>query len=152
MDQLIDENDASANLTDLSIEAVLELAEVQQGLRNKAPSLTRLFESLSTPAPSSGGNGISMLADVRSYAIFRDSLQQAGPKWRATNFKEVQEQLKKLFDAIETGVASKDPEWIEIAKRFCSAINSSFVAKQMGDIYARRERSDARYISHESSS
>lgn len=151
MDQV--DSESTPNPTDLSIEAVLELAEIQNGIRKDAPSMGRLFELLKTPTPSfEGAGGISMLADVRSYAIFRDSLHQANPKLRAKNFREVPDVMKDFFAAAEKGVAAGEAQWVEIAKRFCSAINSNLLAKQMGDIYSRRERSDARYIGHESSS
>jgi len=51
---------------------------------------------------------------------------------------------------LEAGVAARNKEKIEEAKRFCLAFNANLVAKQMTEIYARREGADSRYVSHES--
>ena len=95
-----------------------------------------------------------MLADVRSYAILHDSLNEADPKFRTRNravrelldHKEVQQLLESFFEMLQQGIAARDDKWIEVGRRFCSAINSNFLSRQMNDIYSRRERSDARYI------
>jgi hypothetical protein len=138
--------------TDISIEAVVELAEMQSKLREDAPALDKLFSVLKEPSRSfHDTSGVSMLADVRSYAMFRDSLNQVDPDvLRGHGYKEFVGVMEKYFETISAGVKRRDPEWIAIAKRFCSAINSGFLAKQMSDLYTRRERSDARYIGHES--
>ena len=152
------EAESSTNPTDLSMEAILELAELKEGLGATAPSLDKLIELLRSPTPSfAGTTGASMLADVRSYAILRDSLNEADPKFRTRNravrelldHKEVQQLLESFFEMLQQGIAARDDKWIEVGRRFCSAINSNFLSRQMNDIYSRRERSDARYIGHE---
>lgn len=42
---------------------------------------------------------------------------------------------------------SLDSIKIEEAKRFCLAFNAGILARQMSEVYARRERSDARTVS-----
>lgn len=141
------------NPTDVSMEAVIELAELQKGIREDAPSLKSLFDLMKTPSPSFNGmGGVSMLADVRSYALFRDSLRVADPKIKTSSYRDFQAVMEKFFKMIEQGVAKHDRTTIEVAKKFCSAVNSSFLSRQMNDIYSRRERSDARYITHETTS
>ena len=67
-------NDVNApmNVIDLSSEAALELEELRQGVRGDVPALENLFAFLRTPAPAFVGESVSMLADVRSYVLFRD--------------------------------------------------------------------------------
>ena len=49
---------------------------------------------------------------------------------------------------LEDGVNSGNKEKIEDAKTLL-AFNANLVAKQMAEIYARRERADLRYVAHE---
>jgi hypothetical protein len=136
------------NPVDLSAEAALELEEFRQGERPDVPALGSLFAFLRTPGPAFTGDGVSMLADVRSYALLRDSLG-AVPK-KSTSFDEFRKLADEYFKDLEAGVAARNKERIEEAKRFCLAFSANLVAKQMTEIYARRERADSRYVSHES--
>src|ERR1700730_16536749 len=142
---------ALTNPLDVSIEAAVELDEVKQGIRKDVPALHALFELLRTPVPAfEGQQSVSMLADIRSYALFRDSLGQVNPKLTFSSHHELKSVIEQLFEELERGIAAGDHDKIEDAKRFCLAINNNLVTKQMQVIYARRERSDSRYISHES--
>jgi hypothetical protein len=135
------------NPIDLSAEAALELEELRQGDRPDVPALTCLFAFLRTPGPAFTGDGISMLADVRSYAVLRDSLGTVSRK--STSFDEFKKVVEEYFRELEAGVAARNKERIDEAKRFCLAFSANLVAKQMTEIYARRERADSRYVSHE---
>jgi hypothetical protein len=53
---------------------------------------------------------------------------------------------------LEKGVAAGNREKIVQAKRFCLALNANLMSRQLGELYERRERSDSRYVSHESTS
>ena len=134
------------NPVDLSAEAALELEELRQGERSDVPALGNLFTFLRTPGPAFKGDSVSMLADVRSYALLRNSVGTA-PK-RSTSFDDFQKQVNKYFQELEAGVAARNEEKIEEAKRFCLAFNSNLLAKQMTEIYGRRERANSRYMSH----
>jgi hypothetical protein len=138
---------------DVSIEAAVELDELKGNLREDAPALGTLFKLLRTTGPAFEGRpGVSMLADIRAFALFRDSLRQLKPKIKVSDYRELQSVLEPFFEELETGVRSRKLEKIDLAKQFCLAINANLVARQMSEIYARRERSDSRYVSHESSS
>jgi hypothetical protein len=93
-----------------------------------------------------------MLADIRAFALFRDSLRQLKPKIKVSDYRELESVLEQFFNELESGVRAHKPDKIDMAKKFCLAINSNLVARQMSEIYTRRERSDSRYVSHESSS
>ena len=79
-----------SNPIDTSIEAALELEELKEGIREDVPALAALFKLLRTPLPAfeTGETGISMLADIRSYTLFKDSLGQLQPKLKAIDFRE----------------------------------------------------------------
>jgi hypothetical protein len=138
----------AANPIDLSAEAALELEELRQGLRSDVPALGDLFAFLRTPGPAFAGDSVSMLADVRSYTLFRDSLGPT-PK-KSVTFDEFKRVVDMYLKDLQIGVAAGNKEKIEEAKRFCLSFNANLVAKQMAEIYARRERADSRYVSHES--
>jgi hypothetical protein len=91
-----------------------------------------------------------MLADVRAFPVFRESLGQMSSEVRASGHEEMAKIVERLLSNLEEGVANSDLAMVEAAKQFCTAFNSSLIAKQMSDLYTRREKSDARYISHES--
>jgi len=134
---------------DMSSEAILQLEELKQGLREDAPALHTLFKFLRTPAPAFGDQkSVSMLADVRSYALFRDALptKQANSV-KLTDFERVVEQY---LEALEGGVKAKNALKIDAAKRFCLSISDSLIAQQSKELYQRRERVDARYMHYES--
>jgi hypothetical protein len=146
------ENDAT-NSIDTSVEAALQLEELKQGARKDVPALEALFKLLVTPAPAfeKGESGMSMLADLRSYALFKESLRQVQPKLMAIDFREFKSVIEKYLKELEHGVAARNVDKIDEAKRFCLALNATLLARQMNEIYSRRERSDSRYVSHESS-
>jgi hypothetical protein len=147
------EHDPS-NPIDTSVEAALQLEELKQGVRDDVPALDALFKLLSTPAPAfeKGESGICMLADVRSYTLFKDSLHQVQPKLKAADFHQFKTVIENYLEDLERGVAARELDKIEEAKRFCLAFNTNLVARKMNEIYFRRERSDSRYVSNESSS
>jgi hypothetical protein len=136
------------NPIDLSAEAALELEELRQGVRPDVPALRDLFVFLRTPGPAFAGASVSMLDDIRSYALFRDSVG-AIPK-KPTTFEEFRRRVAVYLQELEKGVTHGNKEKIKEAKRFCLAFNANLVNKQMSEIYARRERGDSRYVSHES--
>jgi hypothetical protein len=147
MDDVLYEN--VKNPTDLSVEAALELEELKQGIRSDAPALTALFHYIRTPAPAFEGQSVSMLDDIRAYALLRDSLD--GPKkTRAASFPEFRQLIERYLTDLERGVANNQQQEIDEAKRFCLSLNSQMVAKQMNELYSRRERADARNFDHES--
>jgi hypothetical protein len=139
------------NPLDMSMDAALELEELKQGGRDDAPALHHLIELLRTPSRGfSGEEGISMLADMRSFTMFRESLGQVWPKLRATNYDKLPQVISDFLSELERGVHERNDLMVARAEQFCLALNTSLLAKQMSDIYTRRERADARYISHES--
>jgi hypothetical protein len=136
------------NPIDLSAEAALELEEFKQGVRSDVKALSDLFSFLRTPGPSFTGASVSMLADIRSYTLLRDSVGSI-PK-KSITFDEFMREIDSYLRSLEAGVAAGNEEKIEEAKRFCLSFNSNLVTKEMSEIYARRERTDSRYVSHES--
>lgn len=137
----------SMDPVDLSAEAALELEELKQGVRKDVPALGTLFRVLKTPAQAFAGESVSMLGDVRSYALLRDSL---GTKGKSSNLAEFRKAAEQYLDDLEAGVAKGAKGKIEEARRFCLAFNEKLLEKQMLEIYGRRESSDSRYVSHES--
>ena len=146
-----DEGYELSNPIDLSLEAALELEELKQKIRLDAPALSAFFSILRKPAPpfEKGEGSICMLGDIRSYAMFRESMGQVQPKLSTGDFRQFRKEMERFLGDLEHGVALGSPEKIEQAKRFCLAVNSNMIARQMQEIYSRRERADSRYISHE---
>jgi hypothetical protein len=130
------------NVVEVSSEAALELEELKQRLRDDAPALTQFFELIRKPSPAFAGNGVRMFSDVQHY--FQSSVTKTKAQLAGGN-------LKTLVD-LESGVAGRNPEKIDEAKRFCLAINHSLLSRRMDDIFSRKENSDSRYINHESRS
>jgi hypothetical protein len=106
-----------SNPIDISVDAALELEELSQKLRDDVPALGTLFNLLRSPAPAAfemSESGVCMLGDLRSYAMFKESLGQVQPRLKVPDFR----QFKTIIE------------------------------KYLNDL----ERSDSRYISHESAS
>jgi len=144
-----------SNPVDLSVEAALELEELNQKIRHDAPALAAFFNLLRSPAPAafnSGERGICMLSDVRSYSLLKESFRQVQPRLKKSGFREFRAVIEQYLKDLEKGVAAGDARKIDEAKRLCLALNASLVARQMSEITSRRERSDSRYISHEPAS
>jgi hypothetical protein len=135
---------------DVSMEAALELEELKQGHRGDAPAFHHLIELLRKPSRGFSGEGISMLADVRSFTIFKESLGPVSSKVRTASYDQLPSAVSDFLSELERGVKERNTQRLNQAKQFCLVFNTHLLAKQMSDIYARRERSDARYISHES--
>jgi hypothetical protein len=133
---------------DLSVEAALELEEFKQGQREDVPSLLALFRFIRTPTPAFIGKSISFLDDVRAYPLLRDSLGDRTKK-RPTNFDAFKKWVESYLIDLEVGVQKREVKKIEEAKRFCLSLNTHMLARQMNDIYSRRERSEARNFDHE---
>jgi hypothetical protein len=136
---------------DLSAEAALELEEVNQGKRTDAPTLVALFSFLRTPAPAAefeGNGSLSMLDDARAYVVLRDSISPR--KARSGDLSEFKKLVESYFIELETGVNAKKKNKVEEAKRFCISLNENLLSKRMAEICQRRERSDFRYVSHDS--
>jgi hypothetical protein len=134
---------------DLSVEAALELEELKQGQRMEAPSLFALFRFIRTPAPAFSGKSISLLDDIRAYPLLRDSLGDH-TKTRPANFAAFKKWVDNYLNDLEAGVQRREGKKIEEAKRFCLSLNTHMLARQMNDIYSRRERSEARNFDYES--
>jgi hypothetical protein len=144
-----DVNSLDASPVDLSAEAALELEELKQGQRNDTPALTELFRFMRTPGPSfQGQSGVSMMADVRSYALFRDTL---GPERvpNTNNLADFRKAVERYLGDLEAGVTARRKDQIAEAKQFCLSFNENLLMRQMAEIYHRRERSDSRYVTHE---
>ena len=141
------------NPIDLSAEAVLELEELRQGQRQSAPAMNRLFDFLRTPPSSTpsfnGRDSVSMLADVRAYAVVRDALPPRQLKTSAFNRAEFVATVEKYLSDLEEGVGAGSKTKLEEAKRFCLALNENLLLKRTHEIYLRRERADSRYVSHD---
>jgi len=137
-----------ANPIDLSIEAAIELEELKQGLRPRAPALEAFFDSIRTPGPAFEGKSLRMLDDVRAYTVFRDSLG-AGAR-PAHTLKEFRDFIETYLSKLETGVSKGVQKDIEEAKRFCLSFNTQLMAKKMTELYDRRERDESRTFDHES--
>lgn len=137
---------------DLSSEAILQLEELRQGMRGDTPALHSLLHFIKTPvqAPTfAGTNGVSMLADVRSYPLLRDSL--APTKRRpAGDHVEFREWFSNYLSEIERGVNDRREDMIEEAKRFCAAFSDNLVSKEMNRVFQRRNPHESRYIADES--
>jgi len=140
------------NPVDVSMEAALELGELKQGgIRTDVPAFYSFVDLLRRPSPGfEERQGISMLADVRSFSLLKDSLGQVSPKSKPADHKQLFEAMNKFLADLEEGVKKRDDKKIKLAMDFCLAFNSGLLGKQMSEIYARRERSDARYITNES--
>lgn len=138
----------NVNPIDLSAEAALQLEEFKQDVRPDVPALRDLFAYLRTPGPAYAEESISMLGDVRSYALLRDSLGSTSK--RPSGFGEFRKSVEIYLKDLEAGVAAGNEDKVKEAKRFCLSFNANLVAKQMSEIYARRERADSRYVDHES--
>ena len=132
----------------LGAEAILELEELKRGMRSAAPTLCKLFHFLRTPMPAFQGQGVSMLADVRSYVLFRDSVPQ--PPIKTKDLSEFREAVESYLHDLEAGVNARNIDTINEAKRFCLAFNENLLAKQMTEIFGRREPADSPYMGHES--
>jgi hypothetical protein len=130
------------NPTDLSLEAALELEELKQRVRADAPALNELFRLIRTPLPAFAGKSISMLADARAYPLLRDSM----PPTRIRKSDDFETLIEQYLKDLEDGVARADLEKIDEAKKFCLALNTHFLAKEMGEFYARREGQDSQNI------
>jgi hypothetical protein len=132
------------NPTDLSLEAALELEEMKQHVRADAPALNALFRLIRTPLPAfNNGISISMLADARAYPLLRDS---TCIKSRGHKTGDFTKKIERYLEDLEDGVARADLTKIDEAKRFCLALNTHTLAKEMGEFYARREGQDSRNI------
>jgi hypothetical protein len=141
--------DVMSSPLDLSVEAVLELEEFKQRQREDVPALVALFHFIRTPQPAFSGKSISLLDDVRAYPLLRDSLGDRTKK-RPTNFNAFKKWVESYLIDLEAGVQRREGKKIEEAKRFCLSLNTHMLARQMNDIYSRRERSEARNFDHES--
>lgn len=133
---------------DLSVEAALELEELKQQLRNDAPALLALLRFIRTPGPAFSGKSVSLLDDVRAYPLLRDSVGDRTKK-RPANFDAFKKWIESYLIDLEAGVRKRDSRKIEEAKRFCLSLNTHLLARQMNEIYNRRERAEARNFDHE---
>jgi hypothetical protein len=126
------ESDPS-NATDISMEAALELQELQETLRSDTPAFDAFLVILRTPAPpfEESRDGISMLDDIRSYSLFKDSLGQVQPTLKVPDFRKFKDLIERYMRELEGGVATRDPSKIEEAKQFCLAFNTNLMARQM---------------------
>jgi len=147
-------DDDLVNPIDLSAEAVLELEEFKQNERVDVPAMRQLFARLRTPTPAptfNGNSSISMLADIRSCAVLRDALPKSKRSTKGNmGLREFREAVEQYLKDLEVGVAGGDKRKLDEAKRFCLALNENLLTKRMQEIYARRERADSRYVSHDS--
>jgi hypothetical protein len=140
-DSMINED---LNAVDTSIEAALELEELKQGFRVDAPAFTQFFELIRRPSPAFAGNGVRMFSDVQHY--FKSAL----PKTKVLAGENLRSLVEQFLADLERGVAARNVDKINEAKKFCLAINQSLLARRMDDIFSRKEHSDSRYIDHES--
>jgi hypothetical protein len=141
-----------SNLIDMSVEAALELEELRQDIRQDVPALRDFFGLLRSPAPDAfetGERGICMLGDVRSYTLLKESLGEVAPRIKVKDYRDFRDAIEQYLNELEKGVAAKNPDKIIEAKRFCLTLNAGFTARQMSEIYSRREASDSRYITDE---
>jgi hypothetical protein len=139
------------NAIDLTAEAILQIEELRQHVRADAPALAELLAFLRTPAPSPaflGHESISMLADVRSYAILRDSLSPK-ERPRTSDFREFRDFIEKYLRRLETGVTARKPDLMEEAKTFFMALNENLLSKRLSDIYRHRERVNSQHVGHD---
>ena len=132
----------------LSAEALLELEEMTAGVREDAPTLDLLVECLRTPEKSvifEGHGSISMLEDARSYTVLRDAMG-------INNFPKPADfsGIKKIIDAylqeVRDGVHRRDRSIINEAKKFCMVLGEGLLAKQMREVYDRKDRSEPKYV------
>jgi hypothetical protein len=104
-----------------------------------------LFSFIRTPARAFSGKSVSLLADVRAYPLLRDSLGDHSKK-RPTNFDEFRKWVDSYLTDLEVGVSKRAEKKIEEAKRFCLSLNTHMLARQMNELYTRRERSESRPV------
>jgi hypothetical protein len=114
----------TVNPIDLSAEAALELEELRQGVRVDVPALVDLFVFLRTPGPAFAGASVSMLDDIRSYALFRDSLGSI-PK-KPTTFEEFRRLVGVYLQDLETGVARGNKEKIKEGQKVLPRLQCEF--------------------------
>jgi hypothetical protein len=132
---------------DASSEAALELEELRQGLRESAPTLKEFFRLLREPAPAFAGNGVRMFSDVQMFYLKRSQPQRPA---KTPTREDLKASVERFLVDLEQGVVAKKPEKIEEAKTLCLALNRNLLSRKMDDIYSRKEKSDSRYIDHES--
>ena len=135
------------SIIDLGTDAMLELEELKQQLRSDAPSLSALFDVLRTPTNSptfAGNSGMSMLDDLRSYAFLRDATGISA----APNYRDFAPLIKTYLNEMEEGVGKAEEVYINKAKAFCAALVNSFVARDMAEVYLKKESTDSRYMTH----
>jgi len=96
------------NPIDVSMEAALELEEMKQGHRDDAPALSCLVDLLRRPRRGYSGEGISMLADVRSLTMFKESLGQVAPKIRTAEHDKLPQVISDFLSELEHGVKERN--------------------------------------------
>src|SRR3979411_282717 len=104
-----------SDLLNLSVEAALELQELKEGVRADAPALGKLFGRLKAPAPAfeKGESGMCMLADIRSYTLFKNSLSRVQPHLKHSDIREFMTVVAKFMDELESGVSSGHKDKID---------------------------------------
>lgn len=147
------ENTENISPLDISTEAALELGELREGTRQDTPALIELFRLIKAPMPSTPFRGhttvsISMLDDIRSYTLLRDAVGSSAI--RAPNYLAFKKIFEDYLSELERGVTARSDKVIEEARRFCLTLSNMIAAKQMDEVYDRRERADSRYVSDES--
>jgi hypothetical protein len=133
------------NVVEVSSEAALELEELKQHVRDDAPAFEQFFKLIRKPSPAFAGNGVRMFSDVQHY--FKSSISTAKVPHAGDDLRTL---VERFLSDLELGVASRNLEKIDEAKRFCLAINESLLTRRMDDIFSRKENADSRYINHES--
>ncbi len=138
---------------DLSAEAALELAELQEGIREDVPSLTHLVKLIiAIPKQSEhfkGRYGRSMLNNVCAYPIFRDSLKhEQREEW--DDLEGFRSYLKRYLENLQTSVSEDNKEGINEAKRFCLELGKNLVSEKMAKIYEHHGHANWQDMRHES--
>ena len=145
---MIQMHDDVLSPVDASSEAALELEELKQGLRESAPTLTEFFQMLRRPTPAFAGNGVRMFSEDQMFYLKRSQPQRSAKA--APTREDLRNLVERFLIDLEQGVVAKRPDKIDEAKMLCLAINQTLLSRKMDDIFSRKEKSDSRYINHES--
>ena len=134
-------------LVEVGTEAMLELEEMNQGLRANAPALKDFFEMIRTPTASpvfAGNSAVSMLADVRAYPVLRDVTGIS----RADSYRDFEQVVIKYLEDIEQGVEAGDGSCVRKAKNFCYNLVNSLVSRDMTEVLSRKKDPDGSHFAN----
>jgi hypothetical protein len=141
-DRMTSDFEQNEGLVDLSLDAALELAELEQGERDDAPGLIRVVDELKSGRPVVEGTPVSMLSDVRGIAMVRRALASTNTQAGADR-QALREAISSYLDRLVVHAVSRNAKGIEEAKRFCLALNQELLKRHHDRLTSRRWRQES---------